>query len=579
MLPTVNSTTPGLRHTIGEARRSLSTVSVCCLTSGEHPHRLGGILRLLRPFADEIVVALDDRNADAAQLLAKVADRILLFPHKAPGDRPISFLFTECRGDWIFNIDDDEVPSLELLAELPELLRRTDVTHVWVARRWLYPSTSTYLDVAPWNTEYQLRLVRSDRRFLRFSEEFHRPVISEGPMRFVAAPLWHLDTALNSQERRLAKAEHYESMRRGMRIGAYAHNSGLYLPELRGDIRTACVPDDDYSMIEDVLGTQIPAEGGDVAVITRISREQIDEAWPGEPHSDGLHQAVVELQTSPGRLIAGARQTVDVRITNLGDRAWPAGDAFTIGVRWEGLGEGARTSLPSNVEPGDTILVPIHLDPPPGDPVRMLEIRLVHEHEQWFGEPLRLPVDIEPRRRIAVLGTGAKLDAVLRSLMLVPEIEPVLLDWGSSQPPYDEYTRVEGLGPYLFGPDGIARWGALARAGRILLRGKAAPLLHDTLSRCERLVIAGDGLREGVPPRRERLHVLVTAAAARRMGLPVSFADFDTGDGADRAFRRTLRKLAAAETLDGLPQLITQTGPLAEQQPAGRRTAPAGRRL
>jgi hypothetical protein len=54
------------------------------------------------------------------------------------------------------------------------------------------------------------------------------------------------------------------------------------------------------------------------------------------------------------------------------------------------------------------------------------------------------------------------------------------------------------------------------------------------------------------------LHVLVTAAAARRMGLPVSFADFDTGDGADCAFRSTLRKLAAAETLDGLLQLITR---------------------
>jgi hypothetical protein len=549
MLPTVNSTTFSPRHTIGEPRGSLATVSVCCLTSGEHPHRLGGILRLLRPLADEIVVALDDRNADAAPLLAKVADRILLFPHKAPGDRPISFLFTECRGDWIFNIDDDEVPSLEFLAELPELLQRTDVTHLWVARRWLYPSTSTFLDVAPWNTEYQLRLVRSDRRFLRFSAEFHRPVISEGPMRFVGAPLWHLDTALNPQEMRLAKAEHYERMRPGMRVGAYAHNSGLYLPELRVDIRTTRVPDDDYSVIEDVLGTQIPAEGGDLAVITRISREQIDEAWPGEPHSDGLYQAVIELQTSPGTLIAGARQTVDVRITNLGEQTWPAGDAFTIGVRWEGLGEGVRTALPSNVEPGETILVPVHLDPPPGEPVRILEIRLVHEHEQWFGEPLRIPVDIEPRRRIAVLCTGPKLDAVLRSLMLVPEIEPILVDWGESPPTHGEYTRVEGVGPYLFGPGGIARWGALVRAGWILLRGKPTRQLQDTLSHCERLVIPGDGLREGAPPRRDRLHVLVTAAAARRMGLPVSLVDFDGADGPDRAFRSTLRKLAAVETL------------------------------
>jgi hypothetical protein len=33
------------------------------------------------------------------------------------------------------------------------------------------------------------------------------------------------------------------------------------------------------------------------------------------------------------------------------------------------------------------------------------------------------------------------------------------------------------------------------------------------------------------------------------MGLPVSLVDFDGADGPDRAFRSTLRKLAAVETL------------------------------
>ena len=81
-----------------------------------------------------------------------MADRILLFSHTDPADRPIAWLIRECGGDWVFNIDDDEVPSAELIRELRGLAARSDVTHCWVARRWLYPELSTYLAQPPWAT-------------------------------------------------------------------------------------------------------------------------------------------------------------------------------------------------------------------------------------------------------------------------------------------------------------------------------------------------------------------------------------------------------------------------------------------
>ena len=65
--------------------------------------------------------------------------------HRDGSDRPIAWLFQSCRGKWIFNIDDDEVPSPRLIALLPSLVRRDDLTHCWISRRWLYRTPRTYL--------------------------------------------------------------------------------------------------------------------------------------------------------------------------------------------------------------------------------------------------------------------------------------------------------------------------------------------------------------------------------------------------------------------------------------------------
>ena len=107
------------------------------MTSGRRPELLAGILASLRGIADEVVVAVEEprgRNVHAA--VADMADAVLVFPQTSPADRPIAWLFGSCSGTWIFNIDDDEVPSPRLLAALPEVVGREDITHAWVAGRW-----------------------------------------------------------------------------------------------------------------------------------------------------------------------------------------------------------------------------------------------------------------------------------------------------------------------------------------------------------------------------------------------------------------------------------------------------------
>ena len=527
-----------------------ATVSVACLTGGRDPLRLAGILWLLRPVVDEIVVAVDDRNESSARVLAEVADRLVLFPHRAPGDRPIPWLFGHCRSDWILNIDDDEVPSAALLGELPPLLQLPELTHCWIARRWLYPDPKTFLAEAPWDADYQLRLVRADPRFLRFSDEFHRPVICEGPMRFVDAPLWHLDTAVNSREQRLAKAAAYERARPGMRAGAYSHNTGYYVPELRSDLRLGAVPVHDRLLIGRVLEhTPMPVSA---AVIERGRREEIDAAWPGEPHPESLYDALIDLSGAPARLVAGVRQTIPARVTNLGNTPWRHGGAITVGVRWEGTGEGVRSSLPATIGPGETVTIPVHLDPPSGSPVRELEIDLVHEHVRWFGKAQRLSFEIVHRRRIALLGSGEGLGAVLRALLLVPDVEPVILDWDQAYPRRYDYRHLRGIGAYLYGIAGTARIAAVLRSARVIGR----PSSYLGLEGFERLLIVDNGLRPGAPPRRERFYVLSTAAAAQRLGVAVT--QVLTEDTSARRFPRALDAVAGRTPLAELPSLLRE---------------------
>ena len=184
-------------------------LSVCCMSGGRNPERLASILARFGDVASEIVVAVEEPRARVTHAaVANVADQVWSFPPTESPDQPIPWLFGLCSGKWILNIDDDEVPSPALIKMLPEIVARRDITHAWIARRWLYPTTDTYLAEPPWSAEVQLRLFLADQRFLQFSDVFHRPVVAHGPGIFIDAPLWHLDTAVNPVVGSLATLAH-----------------------------------------------------------------------------------------------------------------------------------------------------------------------------------------------------------------------------------------------------------------------------------------------------------------------------------------------------------------------------------
>lgn len=517
-------------------RRSTATLTVACMTAGPAA-RVAALLASVRELADEIIVALDDRAAaDVREAMEQVADRILLYEYAEPVDRAIPWLHTQCGGDWVLNLDDDEIPSPQLLEAMPELISTDELTHYWLPRRWLFPDLKTFLDEPPWRPDYQLRLTRNDPRLLNFSADLHRPLAVLGPGRFLELPLWHLDCVVRPREAREAKARKYDRLRPGLRFGGVSLNAAYFLPERRPEARLSPVPKADRAAIEAVLAAPPPQSEAGGPDLVHATRSEIDRVWPGRPFGAASYCARLELLEAAPRMAAGEQRALDVRVTNEGDETWKWGNAGEPAVRvaswWSEEDEPLRTPLPGDLAPGATAVVPVHVRAPLEVGRHRLEIDLVHEHVRWFGCSLGIDVDVVPSRRVALAGGDEATKDVLELLDAYPELEPVLVARDEELP--DEapgHVRVPGVRSYLFGGD-ADQPGSLGLALTVLRRGSAlarrknlppaAAALAACLSECRLLVIAGLDAPEGSPPPRELARIAAIAGAARAAGVPVA---------------------------------------------------------
>jgi hypothetical protein len=456
------------------------SLSVNCMTRGP-ADRVAAMLGLFRGVADEIVVAVDDRaGPEVEAALASVATKLLRYPYEEPVDRPLAWIHARCAGEWVLTIDDDELPSRGLLDALPDLTRAQDVTHYWVPRRWLYPTVDRYLDARPWRPDYQPRLVLNDPRVVSFPAETHVPVAAIGPCRYLEQPLYHLDTVLNSREAREEKARRYERLHPGKRVAGRPMNEAFYVPELV-DPPTREVPPQDLALIAEVLAAPSPAPA--VAQVEVGERDEIDRFWTGSPLR--AYDVRLTLAEEVPVLHAGVHETVDVRIENLVGETWRWGGDVLLGSRWRKGGvevAGEHRSLPADLPPGESQIVPLPLVPPSAGRWT-LEVDLVHEHVRWFEQALRVEVVVEPRRLVAVLDPGSEdgLSGVLESL--AAEEEPLVL---TEQP--EELAR--------------------RFAGRIGLPSE--------LAGAERLVVPVELVRQG-----RRRPLLELVRTAQKLGIPV----------------------------------------------------------
>ena len=347
------------------------SLSICCLTNAPS-ERLASILEQLRPVADEVVLGADSSvDGERRREYASMADTVISIDFQF-AERHLARLSHHCSGDWIFRVDDDEVPSPELIQRLPWLLAQ-QVEQYWVPRRWVYPTPHQWLDELPWWPDYHNRLVRRNAE-LRFSGILHTGADPVLPARFVEWPLYHLECVLKDRPAREAKLERIEALRPGLIApGGGPLNEVYYLPERHARRPPSSIPPMDRAAISQVF----------------------------HPHK---YTAIIGSVEHDHRFSPGERRAVHFRIHNTSSTPWLPDGQVRLSYRWIGrAGEGERTSFPGPVAPGASAIVPLTVTAPPELGRFELEVDLVHEHVRWFGQPVRVAAVIEahhgPERR------------------------------------------------------------------------------------------------------------------------------------------------------------------------------------
>jgi hypothetical protein len=378
-----------------------------CMTASRDPGTVRAILSLLRPVADEIVVAADERVADAIHAAcADLTDRRLSYTFEWPPSRYIGWIHHQCSCDWILRLDDDELPSQALLDALPRLAAEPRRTSVWLPRRHLYPDLGTYLASHPWYPDHQLRLVRKVPGLWRFDGSAHTETQVLGEQRREpAAPFYHVRYAETTEVHRQAVVERYQPLAADRHTEAYPVNA-LYLPERWSGLQLAAVPAADRRLIEAVMRPAPAPNGAPPWPIEHASATDADRFNTSRAVRDDAYRAEIRISRARTALFAGVVAHLEVAVRNLGCGPWPAAHheqpMIRLAYRWLSAGgartlerEGLRTPFTETVEPGEESVVMLAVQAPDAPGRYVLEVDVVHELVRWFECEARLPVAVE----------------------------------------------------------------------------------------------------------------------------------------------------------------------------------------
>jgi hypothetical protein len=372
---------------------SVPGLSVCCLTS-EPPWRVASALAQLRDVADEIVVAVD-RKVDPSGLrpLLDIADSLVRFDFEGPPEGAQPWLVAQCRHDWVFMMQGEEVPGTALVEALPSLMA-DDVQQVRIARRWCFPDEWHWLCERPWWPDLQIRLTRRGP-LLDFDTCLHGGIRAALPARLIDAPLYHLACLVRDFGARRRRMREYEMLEPG--LGAVAGGQiapTQFAPEHFATRMPAPTPLADVAVIREVLKATAP-ERDDRIRLPVVGADEIRAAMPRdalEQHGYALAIRVAEtdLRSEPGR-----DTFVLADILNPGRQPLPCEDSYgvqmRIGARLVGTGSPAcanwtLTRLPCPIPAGESRLVEVGVRIPAEPGIYTLQLDAVNERTQrWFG--------------------------------------------------------------------------------------------------------------------------------------------------------------------------------------------------
>ena len=432
-------------------------------------------LERVRSLATEIVVAVDARvDPEALAPLVAIADRVVRADYVTPFEANLAWLDSLATGDWVLQLDGDDVVSSALLDRLATPGWDDGITHAYVSYRWLWPMPDRMLDQGPWWPDPVLRLFRNVPGITRYPSTTHSGRQVVGDHRFLDEAIYHLDLVLNPPDARARKVAAYERETPGHRTErGWAVSPTAYLPEEHPHApRTTAVPAVDLAAITDI----VRADPLGRAALDRLGWPLADERhgrpaseirptpavpWPQVFERDLVVTAESRTAPAPGPgelelrlvghdpvgIVAGLPATITVGVRNRSGHRWGPHDvpATQVGARLrsadadgspgEPLGPELRVPLPGPVGPGDEILVRVPL--PPTLPIgsAIVAVGALQEGIAWHDAWLSVMLDVRSGRRVVVAVTPddrgrAQADAVVGALAfrlpdVVPSVVPV----------------------------------------------------------------------------------------------------------------------------------------------------------
>ena len=140
---------------------------------------------------DEIVVQCDEGNTtpEVLRVLDKCADRVKVieFPLKGHFSNFKNNLKEHCTGDWIFQIDADELPHESLITNLKSLLKLNPTTEMFLVPRvnTVEGLTQEHINQWRWNVnekdwvnwpDYQTRIIQNNHK-IKWQNKVHEQIV------------------------------------------------------------------------------------------------------------------------------------------------------------------------------------------------------------------------------------------------------------------------------------------------------------------------------------------------------------------------------------------------------------------
>lgn len=369
------------------------SLSVCMFTS-DPPPLVASTLDALRPVADEIVVAYDER-VDPTTLgpVAVLADRLVRVEVGPPYlERALGWLLAQCSSEWVFRLDGDEVPSRALLERLGAL-DAADEGQLLPSIRWLYPDWTSWIHQDPWAPSHAIRVMRNHATFTEVEGVTHSDVALRRPHAHVDDAIYHAALLLDPIDARREKAARYETGRPGHRTRSGLGMETYYVPEDLERVDTRPVPEDDLGLLE-VAARAVRAEPSNdesLAGLDVVPLSEIDEHWPQREMGDPDYRADVEVVDV---VVAPTIVSAVVSVHNPTAHTWFPAAGIGLGARMlvngEVHGEEARAGLPSPIRPGARVLIPVSVA---RDGASTLEVGLVRDGVRWFDGTVQREIE------------------------------------------------------------------------------------------------------------------------------------------------------------------------------------------